>query len=218
MRNIQGNWAGEKSWEIHFCRNEVILIVKTAKKGRDGLQETCWGRRHLKKCTVFPRGLMKEGNEALNCAGVLWLSCNLYNSESKARPIFWESTKLGHSLLLCICPWILNCKFKLLVVEFLGKIIYLNFWQSEDSASVEMIWGCWATNIHLKRREAKTLFWAEKPKGAKKIHSNEEKLKGIWIQPAVTQIQQLRKISPETMVFHHQKLNVKLNVKSNFKN
>lgn len=91
-----------------------------------------------------------------------------------------ESTKLGHSLLLWIWPWRLNCKFHLLVVEFIGEKWYLNIWQSEDTASVQVVWGCWAANLHLlRRREAKTLFWAEKPKRSKQttIHSNEEILR-----------------------------------------
>lgn len=52
--------------------------------------------------------------------------------------------------------------------------MYLNFWQSEDTASIQVVWGCWAANPHLMRkREAKSLFWAENTKGANEPQSNQ---------------------------------------------
>lgn len=70
----------------------------------------------------------------------------------------------------------LSLETKLYIQAACGRIswekMYLNVWRSEDTASVQVVWGCWAANLHLmRRREAKTLFWAEKPKGANQPQS-----------------------------------------------
>lgn len=130
-----------------------------------------------------------------------------------------ESTKLGHNLLLCICPWGLNCKFRLLVVEFLGKNVFkhLAIWRHSFNRDGLGLLG-WTPSSHEERGKDPVLGREAKRNKQTTIHSNEEKLKEIWIQPAVTQMQQLRKISLGTMGFYHQKLNVRLNVKLNLKN
>jgi len=45
--------------------------------------------------------------------------------------------------------------------------MYLDFWQPEETASGQVVWGCWAANPHLTGKgEAKSLFQADRPKEA----------------------------------------------------
>lgn len=115
-----------------------------------------------------------------------------------------DVTKPVHSLPLHSYPWrIVNsdCSWQ----NLLGKNIFkpLAMWRDSFSTGGLGLLGCKPSSHEEERgkepilgREAKRSKWAI-------VQSNEEKLKRIWIWSAMSQMQQLKQLSPGTMILKH---------------
>lgn len=84
----------------------------------------------------------------------------------------------------------------------------LAIWRHSFGAGGLGLLGCKPSSLEKERGKDAVLGRETKKEQTNHNSFKWGNIKGIWIQPTVTQMQQLRKISPGKIVFHHQKLYV----------